>query len=494
MKHIVTIQFNEDQPKYRQIADHIESLIDAGTLLPGERLPAIRTLAKSLLINPVTVVKAYELLEQRSLANSKQGSGVYIRTAHKPVQSSNSDELYQDREITLMRGGSIEIREPVINFATSTPTSDLFPVESLKQAINLVIDRDGGRAFEYDESMGFLPLRQSLSSLLETRYGITAQADSIHIISGAQQGIDILSKALLQPGDTVLVEDPTYTGALAVFASRGARTIAVRLENDGPDLEELKLSLETHHPKLFYMMPDFQNPTGITCSTAKREQIIELVSTYGCYVIEDDYLSDIRFEGAGDFKPLKALERKHQYVIYLKSFSKVMMPGLRIGFIIAPEKLSAPILQAKHITDIFSSGLIQRTFDAYLRHNAWPQHLEMIRSLYKKRMDRLLATCEQQLSDLGVTWSPPGGGLSLWIRLPSNVSSLDLYKQAAARGVLITPGEVFRSGLSRHDDHFRLSIASTSTQDIIIGVTTLSEVIRELMQHRRSSSVLHPMM
>jgi DNA-binding transcriptional MocR family regulator len=242
------------------------------------------------------------------------------------------------------------------------------------------------------------------------------------------------------------------------------------------------------------MMPDFQNPTGITCSAAKREQIIELVSTYGCYVIEDDYLSDIRFEGAGDFKPLKALERKHQYVIYLKSFSKVMMPGLRIGFIIAPEKLSAPILQAKHITDIFSSGLIQRTFDAYLRHNAWPQHLEMIRSLYKKRMDRLLATCEQQLSDLGVTWSPPGGGLSLWIRLPSNVSSLDLYKQAAARGVLITPGEVFRSGLSRHDDHFRLSIASTSTQDIIIGVTTLSEVIRELMQHRRSSSVLHPMM
>lgn len=510
MKNIVSIQFNTQRPKYLQIAEQIEQNIIAAELLPGERLPAIRTLARQLGVNNITVVKAYDLLQDKSLVTKVKGSGVYVGTVNtreehgqEPLENRlkevhitdlNDDELYLDDEIGLMQQGNIIIRKDAINFATSTPTSDIFPVAPFKQAINEVLDRDGGAAFEYDESNGYLPLRETVSDMLASAYGITTPVERLQIISGAQQGIDIVAKALITPGDRVLVEDPTYTGALAVFKSRGAQIVGVPMENDGIDIDHLEKSIEFYRPRVLYVMPDFQNPTTCSYSAEKRQALISLAHRHDLYIIEDDCLSDLSFSSAPRPKPIKAYdEPSNERVIYIKSFSKLLMPGLRIGFLTAPKAIYRDILQAKHLTDITSSGLIQRTFNQYLRSGVWEEHLGQIRSIYHDRYTAMIQAIDTLLPS-GIELDHPDGGFNLWIGLPAGVSASKLYLAAAREGVLCTPGNVFRAGGREFDDHIRLSIAAVHRKTIAEGIQILADTISQLLRRENRKEFLSPLM
>jgi 2-aminoadipate transaminase len=495
----VSIQFTKEVPKYLQISESIAALITEGRLPVGDRLPSIRKLAGMLSVNTVTIISAYEHLQSLGLVAKKPGSGVFVKNLEKmnysatdfeqkPTKISepppppygselNDDELYLDKEIELMQKGTIILGDESINFATSTPSADHFPVEAFKLALNTVLDRDGGRAFEYDESNGYAPLRERISSLLESRYDIRIPAQRLQAISGAQQGIDIAAKALLKPGDRVLVEDPTYTGALAVFKSRGATIIGVPMEPDGINIRELKKSIEMHQPKLIYCMPDFQNPTTFSYSSSKRKALIEIARRAGCYIIEDDYVSDLGFLSGIQSRPLKSFDQEdNERVIYIKSFSKLLMPGLRIGFLSAPGSIARNILQAKHLTDIASSGLIQRAFDAYLRSGEWESHLEYIRSLFQLR-HALLVKAVSTFFPGGFSGTVPKGGFNLWVPLPQGISAADIFRASSAKGVLCTPGNVFRTGTMDHDDHIRLSIAALSEDKIDEGVRIIAQTI-----------------
>ncbi len=510
MKNIVSIQLNTQRPKYLQIAEQIEQKIIDAELLPGERLPAIRNMAKELGVNSITVVKAYELLQGKRLVTKIKGSGVYVgtvitKTEHERISLEpplkevhvtdlNNDELYLDDEIDLMQQGNIIIRKDAINFATSTPTSDIFPVAPFKQAINEVLDRDGGAAFEYDESNGYLPLRETVSDMLASTYGITTPVERLQIISGAQQGIDIVAKALITPGDRVLVEDPTYTGALAVFKSRGAQIVGIPMQNDGIDIDHLKKSIEFYKPRVLYVMPDFQNPTTCSYSAEKRQMLINLAHRHDIYIIEDDYLSDLSFSSTPRPKAIKTYEEpSDERVIYIKSFSKLLMPGLRIGFLTAPKALFRDILQAKHLTDITSSGLIQRTFNQYLRSGVWEEHLRQIRAVYRTRYTAMLQSINTLLPT-SIGSDPPEGGFNFWIRLPAGVSASELYLAAAREGVLCTPGNVFRAGQRSFDDHIRLSIAAVHQETIAEGIQILSDTISQLPQEENRNEFLSPLM
>ncbi|MCX7711594.1 MAG: PLP-dependent aminotransferase family protein [Clostridia bacterium] len=467
---------------YLQLFNCLKELIQDGTLPPDLKLPSVRKLSEALKINQITVVSAFKQLEKEGFAYSKPGSGTYVANSLQAVPESLPttflDELYQNDDISVINNDRIKISDQTINFASATPTSDLFPVKDFKLVLNEVLDRDKGSAFGYQDSQGFYPLRESIAEILK-RSSIHCNPENIQIISGAQQGIDIISKAFLSQGDYVITESPTYTGAIAVFKSRGAQIADVQMEKDGLNLNILEYTLQKFKPKLIYTIPSFQNPTGCSYSNYKRAEIVRLAEKYGAYIIEDDYVSDLDFENRG-FSPLKALDFNHR-VIYIKSFSKIFMPGLRLGFMIVPQKLKQQTIEAKHTTDISTSGLTQRAFDLYIREGYWDQHFNFMFDIYKERYFETIHALDGHLPK-EVTYSKPGGGLNIWLDMPYGFPVNNLLKHASSNDVVFAPGRIFYSGnCPQSINNIRLSFAAVYTDQIKCGVEKLCAMIASLL-------------
>lgn len=483
-----SIKLNKDEKTalYVQLFEKLKGMIEEGVLYPDYRLPSVRQLAEALGVNQVTVVTAYKQLEKEGFVCSKAGSGTYVQNILPLLNSRNQrdnnlilDELYQQDDLSLISNGQINIDDNAINFASATPTSDLFPVEDFKLVLNEVLERDKGNAFGYQDSQGFYPFRESMFRLLSKKIS-AGSPENIQIISGAQQGIDIISKAFLRQGDYVITESPTYTGAIAVFKSRGAEIADVEVNEDGPNLNILEYNLKKYKPKLIYTIPSFQNPTGYSYSNYKRSEILKLAEKYNAYIIEDDYVSDLDFEGR-NYIPLKAMD-KFNRVIYIKSFSKIFMPGLRLGFMIAPPGLQGSILEAKHTTDISTSGLIQRAFDLYVRKGHWDNHFNFMYEIYRERYLQIIKSLDENLPH-SVTYTKPGGGLNIWLKLPYGFSVSNLLKHTSSNGVVFAPGKIFYSGNSPLNiDSMRLSFAAVYTDQIAPGIQKLCGIIDSLQQ------------
>lgn len=478
MKHFENINISKDKGEhlYIQLYKAIKDLIIEGKLNKNEKLPPIRKLAEALNINNVTVVNAYHILEEEGLVYKKMGSGTYISPDFL-TYASEEKENSNITSFTLMEQGQIQINSDMINFASAAPMAELFPVEDFKKALNEVLDRDKGNAFDYQEIQGYLPLREKLIAYVR-RYHIEADINTLQIISGAQQGIDIIAKALLNYGDSVIVESPSYTGAMASFKSRGAKIIDVNMLSDGIDIEDLERKIRIFQPKFLYLMPNFQNPTGISYSRSKKEKIIELCKQYAIYVVEDDYLSDLNFYSK-DNTTLKSLDRDNAYVIYIKSFSKILMPGLRLGFLIAPTIFYDNLIFAKHSSDISTSGLLQRTLELYFKGGTWDKHIQHIEEEYKSGFD-VMVHCIEQYMPKEVRYIQPSGGVNFWFRLPNYISTKELYENAINENIALAPGSLFF--LNEKDDcHFRLSIASVNHQEIEQGMMKIGKIVKILL-------------
>ncbi len=496
MNENVSIQLTRgDIPLYIQLSEYYEKLIIEGKLKAEEKLPPIRKLAALLEVNNVTVVNAYKLLEQKGYVYTKKGSGIYV-AAHNEQESQglsvygDESEFFEEDDIHLMNSGQIVLTENSINFASATPASDLFPVEDFKQVLMEVFDRDKGSAFGYDESNGYRPLRCSISRFLDEHYAIKAHQDEIQIISGAQQGIDVIAKALIQPGDYVLVENPTYTGALAVFKSRGAKIIGVPMAQDGVNMDMLEKFVKIYRPKLMYTMPNYQNPTTFCYAEQKKKYLLELASRHNFFIIEDDFLTDLNFNKHDTYQTLKALDRNDS-VLYIKSFSKVLMPGLRMGFLIAPTQVFREILQAKHTTDISSSGLIQRAFDLYLEKNIWGKHLQYMKKIYNNRYQKMIQELSK-LEELGVRYHAPNGGLNIWLTLPDDISSTKLYQACAQKDVMFIPGKIFYVGNTGEDENnIRISYAAVYPEQIEKGIEVMYDCMKRLKDKKNEKSIFY---
>lgn len=457
------------KPMYQQLYESISSMIEEGTL-EEDRLPSIRALANSLGVNNVTVVTAYKELERNGYIYTIKGSGTFIRK-----QSQNRDiTSMEDGDMELMLSGIFPLLKDSIDFASVSPTPDLFPIEEFKQSLVEVLDRDKGEAFLYPEITGYGPLRESISKFLEDNYSIKVSREQILITSGGQQGLDIISKSLVETGDVILVENPTYPGAYAAFKSRGAKIIGIPLDTDGIDIEILKQNVRRYKPKFIYLMPNYQSPTTVSYSRSRKEAVLKLAKEYDFFIIEDDFLTDLSFN-VEKKEPMKSIDDGDR-VIFVKSFSKIFMPGVRIGFITLPPTLFRQIIKAKHSTDISSSGYLQRAFDLYLRKGLWVEYIKNIKEVYREKY-LLMSKGLDDMRDLGIEYSRPEGGLSLWIKIPDGWDSIELYEECSRRKLAIVPGNVFFTEQLDKDKFIRLSFSAEDPDTIVKGLMILSEIL-----------------
>ena len=463
------IDKNSDTPLYIQVYNSLKNKIEKNELKEGDKLPSIRSLSKKLGVNNITIVNAYKLLEQDKYVYSVKGSGTYVRKKY------DMGPYIEDEDIELMISGILPISKDSINFSSVSPTPEMFPIEEFKESLIEVLDRDKGNAFMYPEITGYEPFRESISYFLHENYNMNVNEEQILVISGGQQGIDIITKTLVNQGDYIFVENPTYSAALSAFKSRRAKVIGIPMQKDGIDLEILEKYLKKFNPKLLYMMTNFHSPTTYSYSEEKKKRLIDLSNKYNFYIIEDDFLTDLSYEEKKI--PLKSLDNLDT-VIYIKSFSKIFMPGIRIGFMTVPENLFPSIIKAKHTTDISSSGFFQRAFDLFLRKGLWKNHIETIKKVYAEKYNTMVDELNR-LSKYGLSFVEPKGGLSIWIRLPEDIDSVELYKECTENGVSFVPGKIFFTEDNIYTNYIRVSFGAVSKEEIISGIKIIENSLRK---------------
>ena len=343
-------------------------------------------------------------------------------------------------------------RPDVISFAGGLPAPELFPIERFRTAADDVLAGMGRQALQYSTTEGYPPLREMIVRHM-ARYGIVVGIDNVLITSGSQQALDLIGKVLINPGDKILTEEPTYLGALQAFTMYGADYVTIPVDGDGLDTGRLEHALRTG-PKFMYVLPNFQNPTGTTLPLHRRLEMVTLSERYGVPIIEDDPYGQLRFEGE-HIKSLVVLDaetlqcqsngRYSGNVIYLSTFSKTLAPGLRLGWVVAPTDVIQRMVQAKQGTDLHSSTFDQMVAHQVARGGFIDEHVLRIRDVYRRRRDLMLECLERAFRDpgMGVRWTRPQGGLFLWVSLPEGIDAGTLLPQAVEEKVAFVPGACF---------------------------------------------------
>ena len=485
--NIVSIQFNGVEPLYIQLSREIQRQIYEHKPKKGCKLPPIRQLAGQLAINNGTVVRAYKDLEQKGFVQARVGSGYHIIRHTDAMERVDLKEIpYGERE---------DLHKQQMNFASATPNPSMFPVETFKECLNYVLERDQGYAFEYQEGSGYLPLRESLCAYFLQEKSIHIEPEDVVIVSGAQQGIDMIAKTYLQEGDFVLTENPTYTGAVRIFESRGAKVVGIPMDREGMQILALESAIIQNRPKLLYMMSRYQNPTTVCYSKHKIKQILALAKKYNFFIIEDDSLSELSYRKE-EKDEISQLMYGHEKVITIKSFSKLLMPGLRIGFLILPHTEVPPVLQAKYVTDISTSGFIQRTVDIYFRSGRWAAHLEGMKARYEENY-QVMKCALISLRELGVSYTDPQGGVFFWLKLPKQILVYELQRRCIAKNVQFAAGYFFSLKTDGGDESLtdyavRLSFAAVQPSEIEAGIAVIRSCMEEMSEERRRENYSLP--
>jgi DNA-binding transcriptional MocR family regulator len=459
----------EEEAKYIIIAHKIKKMIDENRIDDGERLPSIRALSELLNVNRVTVVNAYKKLESEGYAVQKMGSGTFAKMRDI---SRNINKEYSNGFKRIPK----ESIGKYIDFTGETLCTDFFPITNFKSILNEVLNRDGAEALITQEALGYEGLRDTISRVF---WNSKVGSDDILIVSGAQQGIDIISKALINNDDYVMIEKPTYSGALSVFKSRRANILELPIRKNGIDVDKFEKILMKNNIRCFYTMSYFQNPSGMSYSMEAKKRILELAQIYDFFIIEDDYLSELIFDESIEYKSFKSLDTNDR-VIYIKSFSKIFLPGIRLGYLIAPAKYKEAIQNSKYNTDISTSSLMQRALELYINKGLWKEYINSLIEIYKKRYEFMKMCIEEKLGNK-VEYVSPGGGLHFYLKIDDtyNIDSVKLYRRAKSKKVLIAPGMLFYKNPKDGKKFFRISFSKTDESQIKKGIEILSEIISE---------------
>ena len=370
----------------------------------------------------------------------------------------------------------------VISFAGGMPAPEVFPIEEFKEACLTVLDQNGPASLQYGSTDGYVPLREMIARY-SARYGINVTIDNILITSGSQQALDLLGKILINPGDRVLVESPTYVGALQAWRAYGAEFVPVPTDEDGMMTSKLEACLRAG-PKFIYALPNFQNPTGSTLAYDRRLKLIELAENYGVPIVEDDPYGQLRFEGE-NLPAIEVLDSQTRSqedcysgnVIYLSTFSKTLAPGIRLAWVIAPPPVITQLIHAKQGTDLHTSTFNQMVAYEVAKNGFLYEHAKLIRKVYKERRDVMLETLSEYMPE-GVSWTHPKGGLFLWVTLPDCLNCQDLFKDAVAEKVAFVPGDSFFAEGGGFNT-MRLNFSNACPEKINEGIFRLSNVLKK---------------
>ena len=371
------------------------------------------------------------------------------------------------------------IEEPdIISFAGGLPASELFPVEEMKKVSVKVLDENGEEALQYSGSQGYLPLRNHIAKRMNEKGKTNVKAEDILVTSGSQQALDFAGNVFLDEGDIVLCESPSYLGALNAFKGYKPRIMEVPTDKEGMITEGLeKILKENDRVKFIYVIPDFQNPTGVTWSLDRRKKFMEVVNKYERPVIEDNPYGELRYEG--EFLPaLKSFDTKG-LVIYLGTFSKIFCPGYRLGWTCASKDILQKFITCKENSDLQTSTIGQRELSKYIDDYDLDEHVEKIKSTYKKRRDLMLDCMEKEFPE-GVSFTHPHGGLFTWVKLPEKLNAQDLMKKCVENKVAYVPGGFFFPEGNK-ENYFRLNYSSSKEEKIVEGIKRLGDVLKEAL-------------
>lgn len=472
---------------YRQIEAHLRRGISSGGLPPDTRLPAIRRLAEDLGVNRITVETAYAELESQGLVIARAGSGTYVLAPSAlPVAADRDDErpwpLWQQE--MQARGVPLDESTPeasaeasAISFAGGIGDPRLFPVEPFRKSLQTVLRRDGVEALEYGAPRGYAPLRSTIAHILASQ-GLRTSPENILITAGSQQALALIAQLLLRPGATILTESPTYAWALDLFRALGHTTIGIPVDDRGMQVDRLEALLQQHHPRLLYTIPNFQNPTGSCLSNPRRHELIALADRYNVPILEDDFVGDLRYDGRA-WPALKALDPGGR-VLYVSTFSKMLMPGLRAGFLVADGPVLDGLAELKRLNDLATSSLVQRALQEYVTVGRYQAHLRRSCRIYRRRRDAMMEAIGRYLP-AKVKVHPVQGGLFLWLRLPVGVSSVRLRSGAREEGVDFMPGGTYFPGNSSDERWFRLNFAAQPEENIDEGIRRLARAVEKVV-------------
>ena len=482
----LVLNHQDKAPLYRQVENHLREAILAGRLPAETRLPAIRALAKELGINRMTVETAYGNLEAEGLIFTRVGSGTYVLPLPpEPVLSKPSPSepwpLWQAELLTrypptvnptpdrlLSESGSAH---PIPFTGIGDPRR--FPVKDFARSMQSVLKRDGVEALGYGETNGFTRLRMTISQVLASQ-GLQVPYEQILITSGSQQALALVTQLLLKTDDVVLVESPTYNSALDLFRMLGLKAVGVPVDGLGMQVEQLEPLLQKFHPKLIYSIPNFQNPSGACMSEIRRRQLVALADRYNVPILEDDFVGDLRYEGRSQ-PTLKALDPGGR-VIYTSTFSKMLMPGIRIGFVAAEGPLYDSLSDLKRLSELATSNLVQRCLEDYISIGSYQAYLRRSCQVYRKRRDLMVQAIRRYLPK-ETSFHIPGGGLFIWLRLPDNLSADALLPAACRNGVNYMPGSVFYNEPEEGKSYLRLNFVTNPLEDIEEGIKRLGKVL-----------------
>jgi 2-aminoadipate transaminase len=381
----------------------------------------------------------------------------------------------------------------VISFAGGLPAPDVFPVEEVQEACQIVLQEMGAQALQYSTTEGYLPLREMIARHT-ARYGFQISPDHVLITASSQQALDLLGKVFINPGDHILVESPTYLGALQAWNAYGAEYVTVPMDEDGMDTDALEEALRAG-PKFIYVLPNFQNPSGSTLSLERRYKLIDLADRYGVPIVEDDPYGQLRYDGEHlpSVVTLDSQSRddcKASYrgnVIYLSTFSKILAPGLRLGWVIAPPEVIRKIVTAKQGADLHTSTFTQMVAYEVSRGGFIDRHIPLIKKVYGERRDVMLAAMDRYFPP-EVDWTHPHGGLFLWGILPEHLDAAEVLQAAVEEKVAFVPGQAFHP----HGDGkntMRLNFSYSTPDKIEEGIYRLGKVLAEKVNHREKVAI-----
>ena len=367
----------------------------------------------------------------------------------------------------------------MISFAGGLPASETFPVKDLEDIACQILRQKGATALQYGPTEGELSLREEIAKWI-SREKPGIKSENILVTSGSQQGLDIVSKVFLDPKDTVIVELPTYIGGLQAFTAYRAKMVGVPQDNQGMKMDLLektlaRLAKRKKKPKFIYVVPDFQNPSGVTMSLERRKRLLELAYEYELPILEDSPYRDLRFTGES-IPAIFSLDKENQ-IIVLGTFSKLLCPGLRLAWITAPAEWMDRMVVAKQSMDLCSPTLTQLIAAEYMKRGLLPKQVEGIRRLYARKRQVMLEALKKYMPK-GVTWTKPEGGLFLWVKLPKRMSTDDLFPKAAENGVVYVKGSAFYCN-GKGQNTMRLNFSYPSEEQIEEGIKRLAKMIKE---------------
>ncbi len=476
-------------PIWRQIVEQIRTLVDDGTLAVDAALPSTRALAERLGVNRSTVCRAYDELWALGYADSRAGSYTRVRARPRlvaePLRAGSGaidwERLTSEAAAALLEHDvDFDHRDEAdgfVNLSRLDMDPRLFPRDELRRCLNRVLARDGDRLLRYGDRRGEPSLRTAIAERART-HGMAVSPEQVLITNGSQQAIDLVLRLLAPPGSPVALEAPTYSAVIPLVAGHGLEALAVPMGDGGLDLDHLECLLARERPRLLYTIPNFHNPTGITTSQSHRERLLELCGRHGLPLVEDGFEEEMKYLG-GVTLPIKSMDAS-QVVIYLGTFSKVLFPGVRVGWVIADPECIRRLTAVKRFSDLSSSGVLQAAMAELCRQGHYDAHVRRMHKVFRRRMEVAQHALRRHLPADLVSWTEPAGGYLVWISLragtvdPSRLDALcERHRVAVAPGRHFFPGPAPRPS-------FRISISMLDEPAIEDGIARLGRAIGDL--------------